>query len=215
MGRVLRYTSIMRKGIILFDIDRTIFDTDKMNYNYARKIIRLIGNVNEADFLSAKEKYKVTIKDSRGFVPEDFAKIICQELKYSHPEIIEDIFMKYDEIYRDCIYPDFFDVLERLRSSFELGIFSEGNIRYQNCKLVFSGLSKLVNPEFIYIFDNKNTREVVNKLPKNAIVVDDKESVCEYLTKNGIRAIWLNKKDNRVSPNFPTIHNLLDLPDYL
>jgi hypothetical protein len=76
-------------------------------------------------------------------------------------------------------------------------------------------LNEYFDKDLIFILDAKDNKEAVNKIPKGAIVVDDKERICEFLTEHRIKAIWLNKKDGRVSPNFQTIHNLVELPDYL
>lgn len=59
--------------------------------------------------------------------------------------------------------------------------------------------------------DAKDTREVLKRIPKFAIIIDDKESICEYLNQNNIKTIWLNKTNGHVNLNFETIHSLLDL----
>ena len=96
-----------------------------------------------------------------------------------------------------------------------MGIYSEGTAKFQNHKFRSLGLDRYFDNDLIFIVDAKDTKEVLNKIPKDAIIVDDKETICGFLTKNDIRAIWLNRKDNRKSDKFETIYSLFDLLDVL
>lgn len=111
--------------------------------------------------------------------------------------------------------PETFDVFEKLKGSYRLGIYSEGTKKFQNYKFDALEIIHLLDDDLIFIVDLKTNPEAVSKIPKNSIVVDDKESVCDCLTNSGVKAIWLNKKDNQVSSKFQTIHSLTDLTKIL
>lgn len=114
-------------------------------------------------------------------------------------------------IYKENVFTETFEILEKLRNRFKFGIFSEGTTKFQNHKFKSMNLERYFDKNLIFIVDAKDTKEAINKIPKSAIIVDDKEHICGFLTKNKRKAIWLNKTDNRVNPNFETIHGLLDL----
>lgn len=200
-----------KKGIVLFDIDRTIFDSEKLVSKINQRMGKLLGDINEELFLSIKEKYMNSLKFDREYDPENYIDVICSELNFKKPELLKSIYYGTENIYEDCAFPDAYKIFEELKPSYKLGIFSEGTTRFQNHKFISSGLKKYFEPELVFIFDNKSLPESLNIIPKDPIIVDDKESVCEYLIKANIKAIWLNKKDDRISNNFQTIHNLLEL----
>jgi len=76
-------------------------------------------------------------------------------------------------------------------------------------------LDKYFNKDLIFIVNEKDTKEAVGKIPKNSIIVDDKESICDFLIENNINCIWLNRKDKRKSDKHKTIFSLLKLPAIL
>lgn len=117
--------------------------------------------------------------------------------------------------YKDSVFPETYEVFEKIKSKYRLGVYSEGTKRFQNYKFNSMGISDLLDKDLIFIFDHKTNPSAISKIPKEAIIIDDKESVCEYLADNGFTAIWLNKNDERQNPRFKTIHNLSELPGIL
>jgi FMN phosphatase YigB (HAD superfamily) len=204
-----------KKGIVLFDIDRTIFDSEKLGNKMNQKIKILLGGVSDDILLSVKKKYMDSLKFDREYSPENYINVICSELNFKKPELLNDVYYGKENIYEDCVFPDAYTIFEELRPLYDLGIFSEGTKKFQNHKFASSGLKRYFDPELVFIFDNKSLPKSLNLIPNDSIIVDDKESVCEYLTKANIKAIWLNKKDDRISNNFQTIHNLLELKEKL
>jgi len=203
----------MDKGIILFDIDKTIFDTDKMVKAFDGKMMSILG-VSDFDYLKqAKEEYKKSLANERYFVPERFCETLCERFNFDNQEALTDVFYgrNHAYIYKESVFPETYIVLDKLKDRFRFGIFSEGTAKFQNNKFRSMGLNKYFDENLIFIVEAKDTKEVIKKIPKSAVVVDDKESICELLVKNKIKTVWLNKTDSRVNPNFETIHSLLDL----
>lgn len=122
---------------------------------------------------------------------------------------------EFSFIYSQSVYPEVRSILNTLRPEFRIGIYSEGAAKFQNNKFRSLGLDEYFDDKLIFIRDAKDVEPVAKEIPKGAIIIDDKEHICEFLFKNGIKAIWLNKKDNSVSQDFTTIHNLLELPEIL
>lgn len=202
------------KGIILFDIDRTLFDTDKLNRETNKKIADLL-DVDEDVLFSVKKKYTDALESRRKFDPENYIKVLRKKFNYKTPKLLEDVYYGKENIYENCVYSEVYKVLDNLSAKYSLGIFSEGTKRYQNHKFISSGLKNYFEPDLIFIFDAKDEDKVLLKIPKEAVIVDDKESICTFLTKKGFKAIWLNKNDDKESPDFPTIHKLLGLRDII
>ncbi|KKP47659.1 MAG: hypothetical protein UR39_C0003G0061 [Candidatus Woesebacteria bacterium GW2011_GWA1_33_30] len=201
----------MKKRIILFDIDRTIFDTDKLLRLQSENISKV---VNAERF---KEFWDSTLSGEKHITSEERLNLICSKFNIKNSKLLSNIFFgkEYKYIYSDSVYLETRVVFDKLKSKYRLGIYSEGTAKFQNHKFRSLGLDRYFDNDLIFIVDAKDTKEVLNKIPKDAIIVDDKETICGFLTKNDIRAIWLNRKDNRKSDKFETIYSLFDLLDVL
>lgn len=205
----------MSKRILLFDIDRTIFDTQKWIDITEKEIIKTLNfDINRKDI--SINFYLKSLVNDRKFNPEKYSEFLNKKFNIKMEVALNIVYgQSYGKFYSGSIYPETFEVIEKLKDKFTLGIYSEGTDKFQNHKFRSMGISKYFDKDLIFIVSAKDTLEVVSKLPKEAIVVDDKERICEFLTENNIKAIWLNKLDDRKSERFATIHNLLDLPNIL
>lgn len=203
----------MKKGIILFDIDRTIFDTNRLSETLGLELQRVIKNVSLEDIQEAKNEFILSLSADREFDPEKFTKFLCNRFDFLDQNLLLDVFYNpaNRHWYHDFIFQETFIVFEKLRNRFRIGIYSEGTRRFQNYKFDSMEILKYLDRDLIFILDHKTNPDALKKIPKGSIVVDDKESVCEFLAENGIEVIWLNKKDDGKNANFPTIHNLLEL----
>jgi phosphoglycolate phosphatase-like HAD superfamily hydrolase len=206
-----------KKGILLFDIDRTIFDTAGYSNLIEPEIARVIKKVSREEIKNAKNEFISSLSADREFDPENLIKFLCQKFSFEDKQSLLDVFYdsKYKHWYSDLIFPETFEVIEKLKSKFSFGVYSEGTKKFQNYKFESMGISNLMGKSLIFILDHKTNPNALSKIPKGAVVVDDKESVCDYLTDNQIEAIWLNKKDDRLSDKFKTIHHLTELPPML
>lgn len=206
----------MEKRTILFDIDRTILDTEKMIKRFDELILDVLGSSNYIDYKNAESDYFKTLPNERRFNVSDYSEFLSARFKPNTEKLIFNIFYsdKNRHIFSDCVFMEALEILNKL-NNYNLGIYSEGTAQFQNHKFKSLKLDKYFAKELVFIVDVKDTNEVVEKLPKNAIIIDDKEMVCEFLVNNKIRAIWINRKDKRKSDKFETIYSLLDLPAIL
>jgi FMN phosphatase YigB (HAD superfamily) len=205
------------KGIILFDIDRTIFDTSEHSKASILELQKVIKNASTDDIQNAKLEFLSSLSADREFDPEKLTKFLCDKFDVKDKELILDIYYnsRYKFLYTDYIYPETFEVFNKLKNKYRLGIYSEGTKKFQNHKFSSLEILEYVDKDLIFILDHKTNSKALSKIPTGVIVIDDKESVCEYLTDNGVKTIWLNKKDDRVSSKFNTIHDLSELPGML
>jgi FMN phosphatase YigB (HAD superfamily) len=207
---------VTQKGILLFDIDRTIFDTSKLTAALVSSLSKTL-DIEVSEIRKETHIFVASLNADREFDPEKFTKYLCNKFNFENQKLLLAVFYnkKNKHWYTDFIFPETFIVFDRLINKFRLGIFSEGTKKFQNYKFESMGISKYLYKELIFVLDHKTNPGALAKIPQGSIVVDDKESVCEYLSDNGIKTVWLNKKDDRKNEKFPTIHNLLELPGKL
>ncbi|OGK21611.1 hypothetical protein A2866_03850 [Candidatus Roizmanbacteria bacterium RIFCSPHIGHO2_01_FULL_39_8] len=204
----------MNNKIILFDIDRTILDTDKVMKIFTEKMLFILGNPNISDFMKVREEYLKQLAYDREFVPEDYIKAISRKFQFSYEQSLIDVFFDSDSqnIYKESVYPEVRDVFKTLTyRKYRLGIFSEGEKKFQNHKFRSLHLGEYLDDDLIFIFNAKNNSEALKRIPRSSIIVDDKLRICEFLDKAGIKTIWINKKGLPDSTNFQTIHYLSEL----
>jgi FMN phosphatase YigB (HAD superfamily) len=121
------------------------------------------------------------------------------------------------------LYDEVLPVLEKLKDVAALGIFSKGDIEFQNIKLKQTGISDFFNQEDVHIFEDKdvNLDKVIEKYKAYKIfLVDDKLSVlCQAKTHNpAIFSVWVKRgpfaeRQEPIKDFYPdaTIENLSSL----
>lgn len=207
----------MSKEIVLFDIDRTIFDTAGLTNFWVSSYAKIIDGATEEDIRMALDDFIGSLSADREFNPENFVEFVSARFNFKNPELLLDVVYGDDNkhLYRELIFPETHEILEKLGERYRVGIFSEGTLKYQNYKFKSMEISQYLDEDLVFILDHKTNPEVLSKIPEGAIVIDDKESVCRYLHDNGVRVIWLNKKDTTKSKDFDTIFDLKEVVDIL
>lgn len=206
----------MKKDILLFDIDRTIFDTDKMSAFLSEKLGDILGRGNIAEINQIKRNYISSLERDREFTPDELCRRLAKRFKASGADLIKVFYGRnFKHIYKDCVFPEFFELYKKLKSKFRFGVYSEGTLRFQTHKFRSMQITKYLDKNLIFIVPVKDNPQTMKKISKEAIIVDDKEIICEALIKSGFHPVWLNKKDGRESIKFETIHSLLELPGKL
>ena len=106
----------MDKKVILFDIDRTLFDVENYAQQTDEQILSVLSEFDSNLVLEIENEYLNSLSNPREFVPEDLIDSLCKRLnvnKYS--ELLEVLFdKKYSYLYTQNVYPEAKDVLEPL-----------------------------------------------------------------------------------------------------
>jgi len=187
------------KQIILFDIDYTLINTNKL----IAKAVSII--------IKRKKNGKI---NKNLELPNHKSPIIKLLLKY---------YLTPANL-KDCIYPDTFKILKLLKNEgVELGIFSEGNYNIQIQKLRVSKLLPYFNPDLIFI--QKNKISILNKsillLAKKSIdntyIVDNKKNIITRASQIGIKGFLINRKLEKdlSHSNWVEIQNLSNIINHL
>jgi FMN phosphatase YigB (HAD superfamily) len=194
--------------IILFDVDKTLFDTGGyFSKTLSDAIIAELG-ITKQELEQKEEKYRSSLDKYTDFEPNGFLTSVSglkdiNELA-SKTYRNQDIFIK-------SVSPDTLPTIESLQiKGYRLGIFSEANIEWQKSKLKLSGLEKLFEPELTFISTRKTTPDFISQLPSGAWVVDDNQEVISDLSKfDHIKPIWINRnQEENLNPSIPSITSL-------
>lgn len=186
----------MDKKVILFDIDRTLFDVENYAQQTDEQILSVLSEFDSNLVLEIENEYLNSLSNPREFIPEDLINSLCKRLnanKYS--ELLEVFFdKKYSYLYTQNVYPEAKDVLKMLSQEYRLGIFSEATLKFQNHKFEMMGLTGFFEKELVFILTAKDNQKVLPIIPNGCLIVDDNRSICKFLIEHGINCVWLNKK---------------------
>ncbi|HAV14890.1 MAG TPA: hypothetical protein DCX25_01020 [Candidatus Pacebacteria bacterium] len=200
-------------GPILFDIDRTLFDTDRFIESTHKSLARLakttIGAVRQR-----KDEYTNNLSDDFLFRTRDYATNLGKAFHIAPEKILHD-FLHNSAHYTQALYPDTLSALQALGEKNILGIYSEGEIQFQHNKLHQTGMMRYIHPDYLHIYERKLTDDVVKKLPKGTVVIDDKLTVVEGLASYGVQAIWINRKTKEKHARIPTVFSLSEVVEVL
>ncbi len=180
------------KGVILFDIDYTIFNTDIFRNEVDNDIFPLIS-VEKSAYTKVKNDYISSLKKSTDFSPYSLASKLSNTFHYPQNKFLT----KYIDniaLYKRCVYPGTIESLTNLKKKYRLGIFSEGRKYFQYAKLKNTGLLPHFDNDLIFIFKRKLTTQSLKKLPSKSIVVDDNPKVVEKLkSTEGFTPLLINR----------------------
>lgn len=198
----------MNEKILLFDIDKTIFNTE----TFGKKIIKRVEEVLQITNDEAENifhNYKSKLKKTTDFNPDDLIKEVANETKKNLNLVSQAVFSPDNFV----LYPETRYILEQLnkRSSL-LGVYSEGILEWQKKKIILTKLIGYFDPSLLIIERRKLSSETINRLPNRSTIVDDKKEVIEMLTnmRPDLNLVWINRqnKEKLETPKIKTIKNL-------
>lgn len=122
-------------------------------------------------------------------------KIVLFDIDYT---LFKTDIFKNSDLKNYEIYEEVFLVLNKLSKIADLGIFSKGDLYFQNTKLIKTGVLKFFKEHDIHIFDNKdiNLEKVLEKYKdKKFFLVDDKLPVLynAKLKMPSVFTIWVKR----------------------
>lgn len=204
----------MQKQIILFDIDKTLFDGHLMFEKFlVPSLIKELG-FDEKNIIQVQEEYKKTLEKHTDFNPEEFIYFLAKS-KGIDSQPIFDIFYT-PEFFSKSIFPEVKPILDELGENYILGIFSEGLKSWQSKKLDNMGIKNYFEQNLVFIERRKTASAVLRTLPEKAIIVDDNVDVIADLLNFGrVRPIWINRVSKPIIEGVREIKNLTELPAFL
>lgn len=199
----------MLENILLFDIDKTIFNTEACG----KRIIEKVGKalqITTDETERVINNYKRKLETTTDFNPDDFIKEASKEIGVDSSLVNQAVFLPDNFV----LYPETVEILEILKKRGNLlGVYSEGVLEWQKKKIVLTDLINYFDPSLLIIERRKLSQETISRLPSRATIVDDKKEVIETLKRlrPDLNLIWLNRKDNETLDEVRTIRSLSDL----
>jgi FMN phosphatase YigB (HAD superfamily) len=201
----------MQKQIILFDIDKTLFNGHSMFEKFlVPSLIEELG-FDEENIIRAQKEYKKTLEKHTDFNPEEFIYFLAKS-KGIDSEPIFDIFYT-PEFFSESLFPEVKPILDELGENYNLGIFSEGLKSWQSKKLDNTGIKNYFEQSLVFIERRKTASAVLRSLPEKVIIIDDNVDVINNLLNFGrVRPIWINRVEKPSIEGAREIKNLTELP---
>jgi FMN phosphatase YigB (HAD superfamily) len=211
----------MTKKIILFDIDFTLSNRDFL-VGFGRKIL---SDLVRKPILELNPIAEKIIKESSTrfgiFDIYFYAKQMAMHFKDSTLEqkLIDMFLVKYP--YAKALYPEVKIILDQLKDKYILGIQTDGQEIFQLKKI--ESIKNYFDNKYIFVFKNKQ-EEIFKKIQsfqKNVIIIDDKPTYIDKLTRFEIEAYFINrgrwaKKYDDNPSKFPNIKNMVtDLKEFV
>ena len=158
--------------VLLFDVDNTLLDNDRVAGDLKRHLIKVVGNdragrywqlfedlrteLGYADYLGALQRYRIEN-------PRD-------------PNLLEVSHFMINYPFANRLYPESLDAVEHAREFGLPVILSDGDVVFQPRKIDRSGLGEAFNGEvLIYIHKEEELADVEAKYPaRHYVMVDDK-----------------------------------------
>jgi len=196
----------MKKKIVLFDIDYTLFNAQRFRDFFFSELTKRITSVQEQELLLLLEQvYDLAKKETNFFDPKAFLSLLQKKIPLSHTELLtlEKAIMR-EKFIELSLYKETKHVLQTLvkQQNIILGIFSWGYIPVQMIKI--NQLIQFLTKEHIHIFEFDKIRAVSELLKKyksqeQIILVDDYQEVLREAKKlnNSIVTIWIQRPEIR------------------
>lgn len=195
-------------GVILFDIDGTLFDPEKFGKLIRAEFVKIL-NINEEELIRANADYYAKLESTADFDPRGITAHLAQAFG-ANKEELDRVFWENDKIYQESLFDDAKMCLEKVTDGNILGIYSQGNSEFQIRKLVACGINKFFRSDYVFIHSRKLTEEALSLLPREALLIDNHHDVIAA-AKGYVKLIWLNRKTEDVDPEVTTIHSLNEL----
>ena len=160
--------------VILFDLDRTLLDTQLMAQLLAGHVESRYAplGVAHGEFAIWNEQYKTSISSSRNYELSTLAAFIVRKLDPptssnglaislpTQEEIESDLTTFIQSVVQLCVYPD---VLSSVQSFQQQGctacLFTQGVTTWQELKIAHTKLSTLIDPALQFVSQDKTSAE--------------------------------------------------------
>lgn len=188
------------KKIILFDIDYTLFDTDKFRDIVYKKIAQEMSLSFDAKFKRyAKEAEEITVRSLGNYEPDFFIKTILELQKSSvSPEKLNELFWD-KENFEGSIYDDVDSSIQNLTKIKDLiiGVLSTGENVFQRKKIEV--LKKILSEDHVHIHVDKLSKleNILRKYKNDQVfIVDDLLAVLELAKRiqANVKTVHMNRK---------------------
>ncbi len=181
MKKKIPKRAVRAKIVFLFDVDNTLLDNDQVIVDLEKYLDREVGpkralcywtifkqlrtRLGYADYLGALQRY-------RSEYPHGLSLLAASSFLVNYP-------------FGSRLYPNSFDVIERVKQWGPAVILSDGDVVFQPRKVERSGLFEAVNGNvLIYVHKEQELDDVLERFPADHyVMVDDKLRILAAIKK--------------------------------
>ncbi len=200
---------------LLFDIDQTLLDADKYNAGLRRRFAAILNCTEDEIFHIRKDEYVASLANMNDFNPHDLVTFLLKHFPTASRAELEAVYFATPEVYSQGLYDEAIPVLRGLSQDYKLGIYTEGNLEYQWMKFNSFGISELIDPKLIFVWQNKTGSEALSSLPGGSVIVDDNPRIIQALKefRRDIFPILLDRKGNQPTHGAISVRSLSEIKD--
>lgn len=199
----------MKNKTLLLDIDSTFYDVVKAKEMYKDTLAKKL-KIKKSVINKEIDKTYIILKKQIGyFEPSIFSKELSKKLKIDNLKIFNDAVWD-DNKFNKCIYKDIFDFLNKIHKTVDVLIFSKGDKKFQERKLI--AIKKYIKKSNIHIYPDKlaKLKSLLNKLKnKEIFVIDDSPEVvnkAKEINKN-VTTILIKRASYNKNYNYDQLIN--------
>ena len=203
----------MKRKIVLFDIDYTLFNALLFRKTFFEILVKHTSHTDRERFLERLEEvYEQAKAETSFFDPKSFLDLLDKQVEIKNKSQLEKEIMREDRI-EASLYKEVKNVMKELSKNDNvfLGIYSWGSIPVQIAKI--KSLEEFLHHEHIHDveFDKRTTLRYILEQYKNdtLYLIDDYQEVLAIAKNNhpDVHAIWIHRpeiegKQSRIFANF-------------
>lgn len=201
----------MNKPIVLFDIDKTLFNGKVYIEQGLFPALEKEMGLNKTTLQQILDEYIKSLPKRTAFDPEAWIDLICQKTQADRAALAAIIYRT--ELFSASLFPEVKPIIDELSIDYVLGIFSEGVINWQRKKFDNMGIKYYFEQDLLFFSTDKTSDQFLETLPPQVIIVDDNlEMITKAQTREGIHVVWLNRDGEIADLPIRQIRDLTQLP---
>jgi len=197
--------------IILFDLDGTLFNTGGAFVPKVENSLAIALGITNQEVRAFTLEHIASLINVIFFDPDIY--LAGMAAKYGkQTQQLQNIFYN-PELYTAAVFPEVPTVLDSLKGTYKVGVFSQGLPTWQRKKLDLAGLTPLFDQELLFIAQRKTTTAYLEKLPRPCIIIDDNQEVITRLQNQpDIAPIFLDRpQTSGISTSIANLTQVLEL----
>jgi FMN phosphatase YigB (HAD superfamily) len=171
----------MKKNVILFDVDNTLLDNDRVTKDLSKFLEKEVGSERKERYWAIFEELRAQLgyADYLGALQRYRIENPCE----SHVLMVSHFLINYP--FANRLYPNSLDAIDYAKEVGRVVILTDGDVVFQPRKIDRSGLLEAVDRNIlIYIHKEQELHDVERRYPADHyVIVDDKLRILDAIKK--------------------------------
>ena len=113
---------------IIFDVDRTLFNTAKFIQITTEALLKIL-KISDNNFIEADKAYLSKLPNGLGFNPYEYTKLLSHKFGIAQNLLLKEFHNTIN--FKHSLYSDTLKVLKVLSKFHPIGVYSEGHLPFQ------------------------------------------------------------------------------------